>query len=178
LAAHLVIDPAPSTATEEGAAISLSALDLRALKAELRRTLPNYMVPDRFYVLDALPLNRSGKVDRDALPRNTEVQESPAASEAPQGETEVAIGAIWAELLGTQQIGRHDNFFELGGHSLVAVQAVARLSAHFEVQASVADLFATPTVASLAGRMIEIMLAQYSEDDVAAAAADILPAAP
>ncbi|MBS9761482.1 non-ribosomal peptide synthetase, partial [Pseudomonas mosselii] len=79
---------------------------------------------------------------------------------APIGATEEAMAAIWAEVLGIEQVGRHDNFFELGGHSLLAVSLTARLR-HAGLQADVRTLFGQPTVAALAatlghGRQVEV----------------------
>ncbi|CAG2161338.1 Linear gramicidin synthase subunit D [Cupriavidus numazuensis] len=103
-----------------------------ALRERLAQALPDYMVPGAILVLDTLPLNPNGKVDRKALP------EPDAASghlyEAPHGEAEAALAQIWSEVLGAARVGRHDTFFELGGHSLAALQVQARTQARFAVQ--------------------------------------------
>ncbi|HEY8974654.1 MAG TPA: condensation domain-containing protein, partial [Burkholderiaceae bacterium] len=85
------------------------------------------MVPSAIAVLETLPLNPSGKVDRKALPALDLNAHSAAVYEAPQGEVETAIASIWSELLGVDRVGRQDSFFELGGHSLLAIQLQARL---------------------------------------------------
>src|SRR5207249_3421216 len=69
---------------------------------------------------------------------------------APEDEIEREVAAIWAELLGIEQVGIHDNFFELGGHSLMGTQLVSRLRHAFDVDLSLATLFEAPTVAELA----------------------------
>ncbi|MDO9005769.1 MAG: amino acid adenylation domain-containing protein, partial [Aquabacterium sp.] len=94
------------------------AIDTTALKESLGARLPDYMVPAHIVVLASLPLNANGKIDRQALP-DPELGGSPAY-EAPQGELETALAALWAEVLGVPRVGRRDNFFELGGHSLLA----------------------------------------------------------
>jgi len=75
-------------------------------------------------VLDALPLNANGKVDRKALPEITLAGERD--HEPPRGETEEALAAIWREVLGVAQVGRGDNFFELGGDSLLSLRLIAQ----------------------------------------------------
>ncbi|MHB2190303.1 amino acid adenylation domain-containing protein, partial [Serratia marcescens] len=91
-----------------------------ALRQHVSAALPDYMVPSAWVVVAALPLSPNGKLDRRALPEPQGAQ-SQAAYEAPQGEHETLLAAIWRELLNVERVGRHDNFFELGGHSLLAV---------------------------------------------------------
>ncbi|ANW17659.1 non-ribosomal peptide synthetase [Streptomyces clavuligerus] len=112
LAAYLVpADPAgPPTAAELGAHC-----------AEL---LPEYMVPAGFTVLDALPLNANGKVDRKALPV-PEWDTGAEHFEPPVTGTEQRLARIWAEVLGVERIGRGDGFSARGGHSLLVIRAVA-----------------------------------------------------
>ncbi|HYD78164.1 MAG TPA: amino acid adenylation domain-containing protein, partial [Paucimonas sp.] len=102
-------------------------LNAAELRAQLQPVLPDYMVPSAFVTLDKLPLNTNGKLDRKALPAPDGTAYAARAYEAPQGEAEQAVAAIWQELLGVEQVGRQDDFFELGGHSLLAVQLVSRL---------------------------------------------------
>ncbi|WP_412179758.1 AMP-binding enzyme, partial [Variovorax paradoxus] len=88
-------------------------LDVARLRERLGAVLPDYMVPGALVVLEGLPLNANGKVDRKALPAPE--LDSARAYEAPEGEVEQALAGIWAEVLGVQRVGRNDNFFELGG---------------------------------------------------------------
>ncbi|MGW8391848.1 amino acid adenylation domain-containing protein [Pseudoduganella sp. HUAS MS19] len=127
------------------------AIDTAALRARLGRTLADYMVPGVVMVLERLPLNANGKVDRKALP----APEAAAgkAYEAPQGEVEAALAAIWAEVLGVERVGRHDNFFELGGHSLLAVQVGALLASRHACEVPVRTFFEAATLAALAARL-------------------------
>ncbi|UUZ56140.1 phosphopantetheine-binding protein [Massilia sp. H-1] len=67
--------------------------------------------------------------------------------EAPQGDAECAIAAIWQDLLGVAQVGRQDHFFELGGHSLMAIQLISRMNESLGVVVALRDLFAAPTLA-------------------------------
>ncbi len=126
---------------------------VRGLREHLAARLPEYMVPAAFVVLDALPLTRNGKVDRRALPEPDDEAFVQAQYEAPQGETEQTIAALWAELLGVERVGRHDNFFALGGHSLLATRMLARLRESFGHDVSIRTLFEAPTVSQLAPRV-------------------------
>ena len=132
------------------------------LRARLAAALPDYMVPAAYVALDALPLTPNGKLDRRALPAPQADAFSTAAYEAPLPGLEQIVAELWSELLGLPRIGRHDNFFTLGGHSLLAVQLISRLRARLGVELALAELFAHPTLAALAGR-------------VAAAGTDTLP---
>jgi amino acid adenylation domain-containing protein len=98
----------------------------RTLREHLRGSLPDYMVPDDFVLLDAIPLTANGKVDRRALTGQRHVQRS-TLHEAPSGEKEVELARIWREVLQAEHVGRHDNFFDLGGHSLMIMQMMNRL---------------------------------------------------
>ncbi|WP_206366570.1 non-ribosomal peptide synthetase, partial [Sphingomonas gei] len=122
------------------------------LRAWLGTHLPDYMVPAAYVLLDALPLTPNGKLDRGALPAPDGEAYSRQAYEAPQGEIEQALAAIWSELLGVERISRHDNFFELGGHSLLAVKLLARLR-RLNLSTDVRTLFVTPVLAELAATL-------------------------
>ncbi|HEX6912720.1 MAG TPA: amino acid adenylation domain-containing protein, partial [Longimicrobium sp.] len=95
-----------------------------ALRAHLSVRLPGYMVPAAFVRLEAWPLTSGGKVDRRRLPAPEGGAFAARGFQAPAGEAEQAVAAIWAELLGAERVGRHDHFFEAGGHSLLAVRVV------------------------------------------------------
>ncbi|MCK1093376.1 non-ribosomal peptide synthetase [Serratia marcescens] len=122
-----------------------------ALRQHVSAALPDYMVPSAWVVVAALPLSPNGKLDRRALPGPQGAQ-SQAAYEAPQGEHETLLAAIWRELLNVERVGRHDNFFELGGHSLLAVKLMAQLR-RAGWGANVQTLFSTPTLSALAQAM-------------------------
>ncbi|MDH0732055.1 non-ribosomal peptide synthase/polyketide synthase [Pseudomonas sichuanensis] len=123
------------------------AQSTETLRSALLTHLPEFMVPALFMQLEALPLSPNGKLDRKALPQPDAIQDRPY--EAPQGETETLLAAIWAELLGVARVGRHDNFFELGGHSLLAVTLTSRLRQQ-GLHADIRVLFGQPTLAALA----------------------------
>jgi amino acid adenylation domain-containing protein len=98
------------------------------LKEHLAQTLPQYMLPQHYVVLPAIPLLPNGKVDRKGLPAPQEEERAEARDfSAPSTDTERAMAAIWTELLGIERIGASDNFFDLGGHSLLAMRAVTMI---------------------------------------------------
>ncbi|WP_350307342.1 amino acid adenylation domain-containing protein, partial [Photorhabdus viridis] len=122
---------------------------VNSLRAHLSAILPDYMVPSAFVRLDAFPLTPNGKLDRRALPAPDNEAFAYQVYEAPQGETEMALAAIWRELLGIEQVSRHDSFFALGGHSLLAIRVVERLR-HFGLTLTARDLFQFPVLFELA----------------------------
>jgi acyl carrier protein len=126
-----------------------------ALHKELRRLLPEFMVPSSYVELLALPLSPSGKVDRKALPEPDRQAVAAVEYVAPRTATETAIARIWAELLGLDRVGVDDDFFALGGHSLVATRVMARLSAELGISLPLHAFFEAPTVAGLALRIAE-----------------------
>ncbi|HEX5294683.1 MAG TPA: amino acid adenylation domain-containing protein, partial [Streptosporangiaceae bacterium] len=137
LAAYLV--PADPAAAPEAA----------ALRAHLAAALPDYMIPAAFITVDALPLTRNGKLDRRALPAPGTAAVTAAAYQAPRSQAEQALAAIWADVLGVDQVGVNDNFFELGGDSILSIQVTSRARQAGLGLAS-RDIFLHQTIASLA----------------------------
>ncbi len=117
----------------------------------LRRSLPAYMVPAWVVLLDALPRNPSGKVDRQALPAPAGLWAPAAAYAAPLSPIEDLVCDIWAEVLGLPRVSRDGDFFALGGHSLLATRAAARLLAATGVELPLRLLFESPRPAEVAG---------------------------
>jgi aspartate racemase len=120
------------------------------LRDFLRERLPDYMVPSDFVALDALPLGPTGKVDRRSLPAPDAARRAPEETfVAPESPEEVALAAIWSEVLAVDRIGVKDDFFGLGGHSLLAAQVVSRVRRDFRVELPLRSLFQEPTIAGL-----------------------------
>ncbi|ERT10192.1 non-ribosomal peptide synthetase, partial [Photorhabdus temperata] len=119
------------------------------LREHLSAILPDYMIPAAFVRLDSFPQTPNGKLDRRALPVPGEEAFARQIYEAPQGETEIALAAIWCEVLGIEQISRHDNFFALGGHSLLAVRMMNRIAA-LGVELPLSVLFEMSTLTAFA----------------------------
>ncbi|MFJ2524561.1 alpha/beta fold hydrolase, partial [Pseudomonas capeferrum] len=125
---------------------------VEALRSSLLRHLPTFMVPALFIHLEVLPLSPNGKLDRKALPLPDAEALQYREYQAPEGDTETLLAAIWAELLGVERVGRHDNFFELGGHSLAAIRLVDKIT-KAGLQVAINDVFQQPSVALLAARL-------------------------
>ena len=120
------------------------------LRCFLKEKLPDYMVPSTFVMLPALPLTPNGKVDRRALPApDSSRKELQDKFVAPSTSTEEILAAIWAEVLGLQQVGINHNFFELGGHSLLATSVISRIREAFSIELPLCYVFEAPTIASL-----------------------------
>nr|ABL74937.1 TlmIX [Streptoalloteichus hindustanus] len=117
----------------------------------LRTRLPAVMVPTRLTVLEALPLNDNGKIDRGALVRMAELARPQASPPVPPRTTlERLIAEAWREVLGLDQVGVHDGFFEAGGTSLTLLRLHSALSRKVRPAPSLVDLFRFPTIAALA----------------------------
>jgi amino acid adenylation domain-containing protein len=128
------------------------AINSQELRAFLKETLPDYMVPSVFIRLDELPLTPNGKVDRKALPAPEQSAHLSrgVAYVAPQSEREQTIAAVWQELLNLEQVGIEDSFFDLGGNSLLMARAQSMLTATLQQDISILDLFKYPTIKALA----------------------------
>jgi len=121
------------------------------LRVFLRRTLPEYMIPRAFTILDELPLMPNGKVDQSALPLPGRLRPELNPTHAvPQSGVERVIAETWQEILGLERVGVHNNFFDLGGHSLSMFQVHGLLSERLHRNLSLVDLFTYPTVIALA----------------------------
>ncbi len=127
-----------------------------ALRAELRRELPEFMVPPALVVLDALPLNSNGKVDRNLLPEPSPELAAERNYVAPRDERERKLCEIWQRALGIPHVGVSDSFFDLGGHSLLALKIVNEIERYFSVRLPLATLFECPTVELFAKRVSDI----------------------
>ena len=119
------------------------------LRARLKQSLPDYMVPSSFVSLDALPLTPNGKIDRKALPK-PEVSLDPLASSAPRDDFEHIVLRVWQRVLGFDNIGVSDNFFEIGGHSLLAVRMLNEIKRVTNQEIPLAELFRGATIEHLA----------------------------
>ncbi|MFJ1551977.1 amino acid adenylation domain-containing protein, partial [Streptomyces sp. NPDC088246] len=119
------------------------------LRAFLAGRLPEYMVPSVFVELSELPLTANGKLDHAALPAPDSVLHDQTGFVAPRTEVERILAEVWAQVLGTDEIGAEGNFFELGGQSLLATQVISRVREVFGVEVPLSALFDEPTVRQL-----------------------------
>ena len=130
------------------------------LRNHLRARLPEYMVPAAFLMLDRLPLSRSGKVNRRALPAMSQLKlAEPDGYVAPRTPIEEILTGIWTDVLKVERVGVNDNFFDLGGHSLLATQLMSRVRSVLQVDVPLRSLFDRPNVADLAQSVEAIMRA-------------------
>lgn len=129
------------------------------LRSFLQERLPDYMIPNTFVFLEAIPRTPNGKVDRRALPApdhsNSQLETNFIA---PRNPTEEILANIWADVLHVERISIHDNFFELGGHSLLAIQVILRCRQVFSVEVTFQHLFDSPTLTALALIISELKL--------------------
>ena len=120
------------------------------LRAHLGKSLPEYMVPSAFLILDVVPLGANGKVDRHALPKpdfNRPTLDTPYR--APRNASEAALAGIWEETLQIQQVGIDDHFQDLGADSLTATLFAAKILDRFGLEVPLLSLFERPTIAEL-----------------------------
>jgi len=128
-----------------------AATQVQNWKDSLKKSVPDYMVPDNFITMPAMPLTPNGKVDRKALAKHgVVITEDVHIYVAPRTDIEKLLTHIWIEYLGVKKIGVHDNFFELGGHSLIAVKVMGRIEKETGKRLPLATLFEAPTVEKLA----------------------------
>ncbi len=142
------------------------------LRETLRRRLPDYMEPGAFVFLPTLPLTPNGKVNRAALRRPVSPNENYKAPRTPLEET---LARIMSEVLKVERVSVEDDFFHLGAHSLLGAQVVARVREEIGIEIKLLDVFDGPTVAELAEKIEQNLVAQLaamSDSEVEAALAD------
>ncbi|WP_438712815.1 amino acid adenylation domain-containing protein [Aquimarina muelleri] len=123
--------------------------DIKAVKQELKLSLPEYMIPVLWIPLETMPLTSNGKIDKKALPDLDMSLSLKESYVAPRNELEKQTSIVWQELLGVEEIGIHDNFFELGGDSIITIQVVSRMN-RLGYTMQPRDLFEYQTISGLA----------------------------
>ncbi len=119
------------------------------LRLHASRRLPDYMVPQHFLALEAIPLLPNGKVDRRALPSPDMSRVATAKRVAPQNALQAAVLSAMEDVLNLPGMGMREDFFALGGHSLLASRLIARLNRDFEIRLPLRALFELPTAEGL-----------------------------
>jgi hypothetical protein len=133
------------------------AFDAETARADLRRMLPEYMVPASFVVLPALPLTPNNKLDRNALPPpSASVVHAAKPTDVLMTPAQRRVAGLWREVLHVDQVGLNENFFDAGGHSLLLVKLHAGLKHEFAADFPLIELFQRTTVASQAERLSSI----------------------
>ncbi len=139
---HVIVAQAPATANR---------FRPDELSAFLRERLPDYMIPQRYLLLERLPLTANGKVDTAALPTDVATQHTTERRVVvPKSDVEERILKIWRDVLGVEQLSVADNFFEVGGDSLLITEVLRRVNQWQQPSLKVAELFSYPTIQSLA----------------------------
>ncbi|MBA5848874.1 non-ribosomal peptide synthetase [Gordonia amicalis] len=121
-------------------------VDVDAVATSVAARLPEYMRPTTWVHLESMPLNTSGKVDRRSLPAP---EFGAVEFVAPETSEEAAVAALFADLLGLEQVSVTESFFDLGGSSLSAARIAARVSDELGVEVTVRDVFDAPSVREL-----------------------------
>jgi amino acid adenylation domain-containing protein len=134
------------------------------LRRYLAEWLPDYMIPSAFVTVESLPLTDSGKVDRRALTTLETAGAAAGAYVAPRTAVEEVVAAIWADVLGLEQVSVEGDFFALGGHSLLATQVVAQVRTDFAIDLPLHSLFMYPTVAALSAEIVSLMSAADEDE--------------
>ena len=144
-----------------------SKLIASALRDQLQKLLPDYMIPAALVEVDSIPTTANGKVDRLALPEPTSDNMLPEEGYiAPKGLVEERLAAIIAPLLRVNRVGVNDNFFLLGGHSLLGTQLITRISESFGINLPLLSLFDHPTVAGMSAEIERLILAKIELSEV------------
>jgi acyl carrier protein len=137
---------------------------LNGLRDSLKEKLPEHMIPSTFVMLDEMPLTRSGKIDRRALPAPDVMQSvEEDAYQAPRTMTEEMLAKLWGNVLGLPRVSVQHNFFELGGDSLLATKLAFQVRTVFEIELPLTTLFRHPTIADLASVVEEELAGQMDE---------------
>ncbi|WP_199610134.1 amino acid adenylation domain-containing protein [Flocculibacter collagenilyticus] len=127
------------------------------IKDDLLNLLPNYMVPNKIIIMDALPQTANGKIDYKALEAsealNSDQIDKPFI--APRTEVEEKLGDIWKAAMKWDAVSVTDDFFESGGNSLMAVSMINKINKQFQIQLPLQVLFEAPTVEALARKVTE-----------------------
>lgn len=149
-------DPGDGVRMLVGYMTGTDTLDIDQIRKDLRRALPEYMIPSHLVRLDQFPLTPNGKVDTHRLPEPAFGDDRRPRTFVPlEGEVENEMGRIWEEILGTRNIGATDSFFDAGGHSLKIAKMVSRIQERFGVEIPLASAFSAPTIRELAATLLD-----------------------
>jgi amino acid adenylation domain-containing protein/non-ribosomal peptide synthase protein (TIGR01720 family) len=133
---------------ENHSSISTYKINPRILRSRLMEKLPDYMIPQKFIILSQLPLNLSGKIDRNALAK-LKISESPEKIAKPRNSIEELVFQTWCDIFNNTNIGIDDNFFEVGGHSLLATRICLRIKQKLNLDITPKEIFESLTIRAL-----------------------------
>lgn len=138
-------------------------LSIREIKLALTSTLPGYMIPTDYVVVEEFPQTATGKIDRLALPDPEGDNLLIEDYQPPQTKWERELAQLWLEVLELEKIDRRDDFFALGGHSLKAIALVARMNQEFVVEIRLSEIFAHPDLQGMASVIEQARQTKYQE---------------
>jgi len=127
-----------------GYIVAGTPLEPTTLSQFLAGKLPHYMIPSQWMQIEGIPLAKSGKVDRKALPSVESATLLRQHYKEPRTNTEIDVARIWGELLALDQLGRYDSFFDLGGHSLLAIRVLAAVHKELDIEIGIDSIFSYP----------------------------------
>lgn len=131
------------------------SVDLEFIGQELKKRIPNYMIPKEYIVINTIPLTPNGKVDKKRLPIRSYNKIKCQSHVKPSNATEEALLDIWSQVLGKINISIHDDYFDLGGHSLLAVSLISKVNSYFNRNYPITMLFDTPTISLMAKQLMK-----------------------
>jgi Non-ribosomal peptide synthetase modules and related proteins len=140
-------------------------LDTAEIRNHLIKLLPAHMLPVYYVQLENMPLTTNGKADKKMLPIPAGIDSTTGSYVPPSNDIEQQLVNIWQEILGKDTIGIKDNFFMLGGHSLTAIRLIARIKKEFSTELNIKDVFAEPTIETLADIISNDIWLQSSLDE-------------
>ncbi|WP_278286427.1 MULTISPECIES: non-ribosomal peptide synthetase [Clostridium] len=135
--------------------------NISELREELKKSLPDYMIPAYFIKLESMPLTPNGKVDRKALPEPDGKINTGVKYEAPRNELEKQLVEIWEDVLDVCDIGINDNFFEIGGHSLKATTLIGRIYKKLNIEVPLKEIFSRGSIKGLSEYIESINKTEY-----------------
>ncbi|MDD4639606.1 MAG: condensation domain-containing protein, partial [Bacteroidales bacterium] len=134
--------------------------EIKDLKEFLSQSLPAFMIPLYFVVLDKIPLTPNGKVDISALPEPGTAgipdhtdridRTDNTGNTGSMNPVETRLASVWKKVLEREEISRNDNFFDIGGHSLKAIRLLSSINREFGTECRLSDVFDHPTIAGFA----------------------------
>lgn len=120
-------------------------IEIEAVKSQISKKLPDYMIPSSIIKVNEFQYTRSHKIDRKALPEpDFGITDSKTVD--PDSAEELKLWKIWSEILGITNFGVTDNFFRIGGHSLLATQIVSRIKKDLDKDLKLSDFFENNTI--------------------------------
>jgi acyl-CoA synthetase (AMP-forming)/AMP-acid ligase II len=154
-----VYEPSPGDSRLVGYYVTRDGSEISAarFREQLALFLPEYMLPNQFIQVDAIPLTPNRKADRKALPAPARAGAERIARVAPRTQAERALAAIWQDVLSIEEPGIADDFFELGGHSILAARVIARLRDELGIQLPLRRLFENSRLEALAAHISTLM---------------------